>query len=113
MACSGEAMSRILGVPGEILSLHGTVSEEAAVSMAEGAAKISGTEAAVSITGFAGPENAPKDQAGVVYISCYVNKNTTTIRSVFPGSSANVRELAAVTALSELRRAILREYGEG
>jgi nicotinamide-nucleotide amidase len=52
---SNGAKRELLGVPEAVLGLHGAVSEETAVAMAEGALARSDAGRAVSITGIAGP----------------------------------------------------------
>ncbi|WP_375465128.1 CinA family protein [uncultured Methylobacterium sp.] len=52
---SNAAKSEMLGVPPELIAAHGAVSEPVARAMAEGARAAARTEAAVAITGVAGP----------------------------------------------------------
>ncbi|HVY33845.1 MAG TPA: CinA family protein [Caulobacteraceae bacterium] len=52
---SNEAKSQMLGVPAGLIDLHGAVSAEVAVAMAEGAMKASGAGLTVAVTGIAGP----------------------------------------------------------
>src|SRR5271169_2869451 len=53
---SEKSKKTVLGVSASLLRKHGTVSEEAAVAMAEGVRKLSGADVSLSITGVAGPE---------------------------------------------------------
>ncbi len=57
-----------LGVPAETIERYGVVSKETAEAMAVGAAKRSGADIAVSVTGFAGPDCDPGHEAGEAYI---------------------------------------------
>lgn len=52
---SNGAKTDLLGVPAPLIALHGAVSAEVAVAMAEGALVHSRAEIAVAITGIAGP----------------------------------------------------------
>lgn len=53
---SNEAKQELLGVPADMLTRHGAVSEPVARAMAEGALKASRADLAVSVTGVAGPD---------------------------------------------------------
>jgi nicotinamide-nucleotide amidase len=50
-----EAKTRLLGVPEETITRHGAVSEEVARAMVQGALDHSNADAAVAVTGIAGP----------------------------------------------------------
>ncbi|MBU1326120.1 MAG: CinA family protein [Alphaproteobacteria bacterium] len=52
---SNAAKTRMLGVPADLISRHGAVSEEVAEAMARGARERGGVDLAVSVTGVAGP----------------------------------------------------------
>lgn len=67
---ANEAKEKILGVPHEILELHGAVSYQTAICMAEGAKRVSGSHIAVSVTGIAGPGGGTEQKpVGLVYIA--------------------------------------------
>jgi len=66
---SNEAKIKILGVPAEILSNHGAVSEQTADAMATGARKISETNIGIGITGIACTDGGTSEKpVGLVYI---------------------------------------------
>lgn len=65
---SNESKIKELGVPAETIERFGVVSKETAEAMAAGTKKRSGADIAVSITGFAGPESDPGNEAGEAYI---------------------------------------------
>ena len=66
---SNGVKERCLGVPHATLDEHGAVSEETALAMASGACRALGCEAAVSVTGIAGPGGAvPGKPVGTVYV---------------------------------------------
>ena len=58
-----------MGVSHETLEKYTAVSKETAAEMAAGAARVSGADVAVSVTGIAGPDGGTKEQpVGLVYI---------------------------------------------
>ena len=65
---SAESKIKEVGVPAETIERFGVVSKETAEAMAAGAKKRSGADIAISITGFAGPEYDPGQEAGEAYI---------------------------------------------
>ena len=52
---SNEAKTELIGVPAEMIALHGAVSREVALAMAAGALAHSRADIAVAVTGVAGP----------------------------------------------------------
>lgn len=102
---SNEAKVRLLGVPAEVLERHGAVSAETAEAMAEGARRTLGADAAVSVTGIAGPDGGtPEKPVGLVYISGVAPDRVATERIVLSGDREAVRGRATALALHTLRR---------
>jgi nicotinamide-nucleotide amidase len=67
---SNEAKSDLLGVPMELIDLHGAVSEEVARAMAEGAIRNSRAQISVAVTGIAGPGGGTADKpVGLVHFA--------------------------------------------
>ncbi len=67
---SNEAKTEILGVPAELIAEHGAVSAPVAAAMAQGAINHSRADAAVSVTGIAGPGGGSAEKpVGLVYIA--------------------------------------------
>jgi PncC family amidohydrolase len=92
-----------VGVKEATLQAHGAVSEETAREMAEGGAKAANADAALSVTGIAGPGGGTKEKpVGLVYIGCYVNGKTIVKKNLFTGNRRKVREQAVETALKLL-----------
>ena len=59
----------VLGVPAQLLSQHGPVSEPCARAMAQGVRRITGADLGVSVTGVAGPDPDERGvPVGIVYI---------------------------------------------
>ena len=71
---ANASKEKILGVKHETLETFGAVSKETAYEMAVGAAKAAGADAALSVTGIAGPGGGTVEKpVGLVYVGCYVN----------------------------------------
>lgn len=108
---SNKAKRKYLDVNKMTLKKYGAVSEQTAKEMAKGAAITTDCDAAISVTGIAGPDGGTEEKpVGTVYIGCYVNEKTVVKKYVFPGNRAKVRELSAIRALDLLRRCILENY---
>ena len=70
-------------------------------------------QAALSVTGIAGPDGGTKEKpVGLVYIGCCVGGNTRTVMCHFTGNRAKNREYAVVNALTILREELLRQDSE-
>ena len=67
---SNDAKMECLGVPAAVLEAHGAVSEATARAMAEGALARSRADAAVAVTGVAGPDGGtPEKPVGLVHLA--------------------------------------------
>ena len=67
---SNEAKVAMLGISRDTLEKHGAVSAECAAEMARGARERSGADAAVAVTGIAGPSAEGTDKpAGLIYLA--------------------------------------------
>lgn len=100
---SNEAKTTMLGVPAKLIREHGAVSEEVARAMVEGALLNSRAQAALSITGVAGPNGGtPEKPVGMVCFG-WSNRVTTIVETQrFRGDRAQVRRQAAEHALRGL-----------
>jgi len=103
--------TEVLGVPEDLLELHGAVSPAIAEAMARGARNRTGATWAISITGNAGPgtdgpEGAAQAPVGVVYIGIAgPDESVETFHRIWPSSDrARVRAFAAQMALDMLNR---------
>ncbi|MBS1261883.1 MAG: putative competence-damage inducible protein [Calditrichaeota bacterium] len=95
---SNEAKQEQLAVAGELLANHGAVSAEVARAMAEGALEHSRANAALSITGVAGPTGGTEEKpVGLVYIG-YADASTVTHRRHLFGEDREVNRERSVTA---------------
>ncbi len=108
---SNQAKIGRLGVPKDLIETHGAVSAEVAEAMAIGAKKVSGADWALSVTGIAGPGGGSAEKpVGLVYFGWVTPEGEVRSKRImgFTDRAAN-RELASVTGLDILRRAILRQ----
>ena len=94
----------MLSVPEALLAEHGAVSAEVAAAMASGARARLGADAAVSVTGIAGPGGGTEEKpVGLVYLHVSSPAGEDARRMDIPGSREAVRARAATAALQLLR----------
>lgn len=101
---SDEMKIRLLGVRAELIAKHSAVSEPVAKAMAEGARVGTGSDYALSITGYAGPDGA---QVGLVFIGLASPEGTEVRRVQWPADRERVRAFSTNIALDMLRRKLL------
>lgn len=115
MAYSNDIKVNVLGVPAELLTEHGAVSEPVARAMAEGARKLTGATVAVAITGVAGnkidgrggtpSDSKPGDKpVGTVCFAIAGPRPTKSVGKLFSGDRERIRKAAAYFALDLARR---------
>lgn len=105
---SNDAKMKYLGVKNETLAKYGAVSAQTAYEMAEGAAINTGSDAAISVTGIAGPGGGTEDKpVGLVYIGCHVNGTTITEKFLFSGNRTRVRKSSCREALKMLLKILI------
>jgi nicotinamide-nucleotide amidase len=98
-----------LGVPEDMLAVHGAVSEPVVRAMAAGALHHSGAELAVSLTGIAGPDGGTPDKpVGTVWIGLAARRHDggTHVEAALVrnhGDRAAIRDRSAKCALQMLR----------
>lgn len=94
-----------LGVPAALLEAHGAVSEEVVRAMAEGAQRHFAVDAALAVTGIAGPGGGtPEKPVGTVWLAARFGAEERVVKRVFPGDRGDVRARSAQAALDLLRR---------
>ena len=109
---ANEAKEQILGVSQTTLDTYGAVSSQVASEMARGARVFSKADAAIAVTGLAGPDGATKQKPiGLVYISCAIGEEITTNEYHFYGNRGKIRESTTAEALTLLRKCILDKRG--
>lgn len=105
---SNKAKRKLVGVKKATLREVGAVSERTAREMARGAVLATGADAAVSVTGIAGPDGGTEEKpVGLVYIGVAVRGQTWVQECHFTGNRARIREASVAAALTLLRKGIL------
>ena len=86
---ANAAKTEMLGVPETMLAAHGAVSAQVARAMAEGARTRAGTNAAISVTGIAGPDGgSPEKPVGTVWFGLATAKGSLAEHQIFTGTRA-------------------------
>lgn len=100
---SNDAKVKMIGVDRSLIDTFGVVSKEVAENMAISAARTASTDAALSVTGVAGPDGGTEDcPVGTVYIGCFFKGKTVVEHHIFAGNRLEVRQVAAERALTLL-----------
>ncbi|HEY0844031.1 MAG TPA: CinA family protein [Noviherbaspirillum sp.] len=107
IAYSNASKTELLDVPAALIAQFGTVSEEVADAMAEGALANSNAHVSLATTGIAGPGGAvPGKPVGTVCFAWAIEHHSFTERLVFSGDRRSVREQTVAHALQGLLRFI-------
>jgi nicotinamide-nucleotide amidase len=103
---SDEMKMRLLGVSKEMIETHTAVSEQVAKAMAEGARQRTGSDYALSVTGYAGPDG---EDVGLMFIGLAGPEGTEVRRVKMPGDRNRIRALTVQNALDFLRRRLVEQ----
>ena len=107
---SNAAKIKMIGVDATLIKKYGVVSCEVAKDMAVSAARTANADAAVSVTGVAGPDGGTEDcPVGTVCIGCYCRGQISVECHIYDGDRQEVRAQAADRALKLLIECILAE----
>ncbi|HEX9692193.1 MAG TPA: competence/damage-inducible protein A [Gemmatimonadales bacterium] len=107
-----RSKERELGVPTVAIVRHGAVSQEVALAMARGVAGRFATDAALAVSGVAGPDGGTADKpVGTVCLAAVVGSHERVLTRRFPGDREEIRQRAAQAALDLGRRLLLEEVG--
>lgn len=100
---SNAAKTELLGVPAELITHHGAVSEPVVCAMASGALAHSQAGCAVAVTGVAGPTGGSADKpVGTVWLAWATPHGVQAEHHHFPGDRAAVRLATVQRALAGL-----------
>lgn len=104
---SNDAKVKMIGVDAALIEEFGVVSKEVAENMAISVSKTANSDAALSVTGVAGPDGGTTEcPVGTVYIGCFCKGTTTVEHHVFCGDRQAVRSQTAKRALVLLMECI-------
>lgn len=105
VAYDNMVKSGTLDVPPELLDQFGAVSEQVVSAMAEGVQRQFAVNAALAITGIAGPSGGTADKpVGTVWLAARYGNAARALKRMFPGDRNEIRARSAQAALDLLRR---------
>ena len=108
----------LLGVPAELLAVHGPVHPDVAMHMAAGARSVTAidgvpTDIGLSTTGVAGPDPQDGVEVGTVHIGIAIGTRVLSHAFVFAGDREAIRTATVVEALAILERELSESPAEG
>jgi len=108
---ANEVKIDILGVNPKLIEAHGSVSEQVARAMAEGARSRARSTYALATTGVAGPSGGSAEKpVGTVYVALASGEETKLKKLFFPSDRETFKQLGAQAAFEMLRwKLIARE----
>ena len=113
MTYSDASKTSLLGVPADVLRKYGAVSKETARAMVDGLANVIPSDAAISLTGIAGPGGATVGKpVGLVYAAIRYRDKTEVFELRLRRTREQIRERAVAGAFFRLRAMILAPENE-
>jgi nicotinamide-nucleotide amidase len=110
IAYDNVVKSGTLDVRPELLEQYGAVSEQVVTAMAEGVQRQFAVDAALAITGIAGPSGGtPEKPVGTVWLAVRFGAQSRVLKRIFPGDRGEIRARAAQAALDLLRRLLAEQ----
>jgi nicotinamide-nucleotide amidase len=110
VAYTNEIKTALLGVPAEMLRLHGAVSAPVAEAMAVGSRERFSTDLAVSTTGLAGPDGDEiGNPIGTVFVAVASKYGVTSVPFSWGGTRTEIQRRTARLALNRIRLFLISE----
>jgi nicotinamide-nucleotide amidase len=108
IAYANSVKTQLLGVPPDIITLHGAVSKETVELMAAGVRKLFNTDFAVATSGIAGPDGGtPEKPVGIVWIAVADPGRVISEKFIYGNDRViNIRRFS-FAALNMLRKQII------
>ena len=111
---ANDVKERLLGVSRSDLDSCGAVSAPVVRQMALGACSATGADAAMAVSGVAGPGGGTEEKpVGTVWIGWALQGDVRACVFHFPGGRGDIRRQAARRAIEELLDMLLRSPGGG
>lgn len=105
---SNDLKTSMAGVPADLITTHGAVSEEVAEALARGIRQRTGATIGLGVTGIAGPTGGSDSKpVGLVYVAVSDAHKTDVLSRTFRGDRHRIREYAAQCALDFVRRRLM------
>jgi len=106
---SNQAKVDILGVPMELIEIHGAVSDPVVKAMANGVKKLSGSDFGIGISGIAGPGGGTDEKpVGTVFIGLQTEKKEIIVNEFhFRGTREEIKLVTVLNALDMIRKSLL------
>lgn len=109
VAYANEIKEKILGVDKNDIEMHGAVSQQVVIAMAQGVRKLMATDLAVATSGVAGPDGGtPNKPVGTVWIAIAYNETTTAQVFNFGNDRLLNINKASAAALDMIRRCLIQ-----
>lgn len=107
VAYANAAKTDMLDVPTALIDAHGSVSEEVAASMADGACARFSSDIGIGVTGVAGPARGTAEKpVGMVWIAVRYRDQRRTLGRNYVGDRDEIRRRSCQAALDLVRRMI-------
>ncbi|MDQ6829020.1 MAG: competence/damage-inducible protein A [Gemmatimonadota bacterium] len=107
VAYANGVKTAMLGVSAELIASHGSVSEEVAVAMADGACTRFSSDIGIAITGIAGPAGGTSEKpVGTVWIAVRFRDVRRALGRNYVGDRDEIRRRSCQAALDLVRRLI-------
>ncbi len=103
VAYANAVKSGVLGVSKGLIEGHGAVSQEVVLAMALGVRDLLQTNAAMAVSGIAGPGGgSPEKPVGTVWMAWALEDTARSACFLFPGTRLQIKRQAGLKALDEM-----------
>ena len=108
VAYANKTKSDLLNVPAELIKMHGAVSQEVALALAQNVKHLAKTNIGLGITGIAGPQGGtPLKPVGTVFIAVSIAHHHYFKKYHFAGNRSSIKKQAKDAALQLLKECLL------
>ncbi|WP_051822651.1 CinA family protein [Desulfonatronum thiodismutans] len=112
VAYANHVKQQVLGVPETVLTTHGAVSRETVLAMAQGARRLLGAQAALAVSGIAGPDGGtPEKPVGTVWMAWALGEAMHSALWRFSGTRLEIKHQTARVALEGMLNMVRKAGG--